>query len=373
MRSGSVENKAFIQHSKDYEQVLVWGFMSIRYSDMSLETSGALDFVARQRTPSAAQLAITIISVFIIAASVSVSINNQTALLATLFVIFVALGWYVIYTIIRSRDVVLATEFQNSIFASALGLNNKFNLIIKRDGTIVYLDRAFQNLFPDFTKQANRSLDSLLRTAKIAKASVEQIHATLDKGEYGKVIMDVTDAQGNQHRVVLSVEPILRPAGFIMLRGREYIVERKDGGQISSSSAPSSLLDKSSITLFSPVMESMNLGIYITSPDGQVVYSNGLLEQWLSYDDGEIATRNLTIDRLVPPARNSNFDATTISFEGNVQMEKKVGGFINVFLNQKIIYGEGNKPVGCTAIIHLLEDGASLAKKKSGSGSGDEF
>lgn len=340
---------------------------------MSLETSGALDFVARQRTPSPAQLAITIISVFIIAASVSVSISNQTALLATLFVIFVTLGWYIIYTVIRSRDVVLATEFQNSIFASALGLNNKFNIIIKRDGTIVYLDRSFQNLFPDFTKQSNRSLDSLLRTAKISKSSVDQINATLDKGEYGKVILDVTDSQGNQHRVVLSVEPILRPAGFIMLRGREYVMERQDGAQQSVANKPTNLLDKSSITLFSPVMDSMNLGIYITSPDGQIVYSNGLLEQWLSYDDGEIANRNLTIDRLVPPARNGNFDATTTSFEGNVQMEKKVGGFVNVFLNQKIIYGEGKKPMGCTAIINLLEDGATLAKKKSGSSASDEF
>ena len=36
----------------------------------------------------------------------------------------------------RSRDMVLSTEFQNALFASALGINNKFCLIIKRDGNI---------------------------------------------------------------------------------------------------------------------------------------------------------------------------------------------------------------------------------------------
>lgn len=344
--------------------------MNIRYSDMSLKDNGAMDFVARQRSPSPAQLAIIFISVFVICVSVVVSAQSQSAMLGILFIIFAALGWYVIYTIVRSRDIVLATEFQNAIFASALGLHNKFNIIIRRDGTIVYLDRSFQTLFPDFVKQSTRTLDMLLRNARINKHDAEQVNAVIDKGEYGKVILDVTDVQGIVHHIVLSIEPILRPAGFIMLRGREYIVKRQDGQPADKRT--NSLFDKTSITLFSPVMESMKMGIYITSPDGQVVYCNNMLEQWLQYDDNEIAGRSITLDRLAPPARNEHFVATASDFEGHVRLEKKVGGFITVFLNQKVIYNEEGKPAGCTAIVHLMEDGDTLSKKKSGSTYGDQ-
>lgn len=343
---------------------------SIRYSDMSLEENGAIDFVSRQRTPTAAQLAIIFISIFIVCVSIIVSVGSQRALIAILFIVLAMLGWYMIYHLIRSRDIVLATEFQNALFASALGLNNKFNLIIKRDGTIIYLDRSFQAMFPDFTKNSSRTIDMLFKAAKVTKVDADKVSNTIDKGEYGKVLLDITDAHGVAHGIILSVEPILRPPGFTMLRGREYVTERSNklGGEISET--PS--LNKSSITLFSPVIESMKMGIYITSPDGQVVYCNTLLEQWLQYDDGEIPGRGLNLNRLFPPARNETFAGKPVDFEGNVQMEKKVGGFITAFLNQKIIYNNVGKPIGCTAIVHLYDDGLPSAKKKSGSPASDE-
>lgn len=348
------------------------GMNTVRYSDMSLAESGAYDFVSRQRSPSAAQIAIVFLSIFIVCASIVISIGNPTSLIAILFIVLGVAGWYLVYQLIRSRDIVLATEFQNALFASALGLNNKFNLIIKRDGTIIYLDRSFQVMFPDFLKQSVRNLDVLFKAAKVKRGDAEKVFASIDKGEYGKVVLDIVDASGKMHVIILSVEPILRPPGFIMLRGREYVAERSNklGTEIASHNP---LFSTSSITLFSPVIESMKMGIYITSPEGQVVYCNHLLEQWLQYDDGEIAARGLNLARIFPPARNESFGAKPVDFEGTTQIEKKVGGFLTAFLNQKVIYNDEGKPIGCTAIVHLYDDGGSpLSKKKSGSSSHDE-
>lgn len=339
--------------------------MAVRYTDMGIDAIGARDFVARQRTPTIAQIAIIILSAFLIGVSVVVSIHNKLMLITTLFALFAIMGWYIIYHLMRSRDMMLATEFQNALFASAMGLHNKFCIIIKRDGAIIYLDRAFQGFFPEFLNSSSRSVDALLRHGKASKQDSERVLAAIDRGTYDKVIFDLTDTQGLVHRIVLSVEPITRPAGFVMLRGREFVEDRssRDTSAVGGSSA--SLFSRSSVTLFSHIMESMKMGVYISSPTGSIVYCNPILEEWLSYNEGEVVTRNLTTSHLIPIGRNDNMSAEPVDFEGSVQMEKKIGGFVKAFLNQKIIYNDAGKIMGCTAVVHLFTDEADSSKKKS--------
>ena len=287
--------------------------MAIRYSDMGLDAIGARDFVARQRTPTTMQVAIIILSAFLIGTSIIVTVKNPLLLVATLFTLFGIIGWYVVYQLMRYRDMLLVTEFQNALFASAMGLHNKFCLIIKRDGSIVYLDRSFQNLFPDFVKQPMRTVDLLLKYGKVERTDVTRINDAIAEGTYEKVIFDITDAQGLVHHVILSVEPIMRPAGFTMLRGREYIEARS-----AQSTAPTggSTMNRSSMTLFSHVMESLKMGVYITSPTGNIVYCNPLLEEWLGYQEGEVVSRNLNINHLIPVGRNDNMTSEPGDVEG---------------------------------------------------------
>jgi PAS domain S-box-containing protein len=337
--------------------------MAIRYSDMGLDAIGARDFVARQRTPTVLQVGIIFLSAFLIGVSIVISIPNVLMLITTLFALFAIIGWYVIYQLMRSRDMLLATEFQNALFASAMGLHNKFCLIIKRDGSLVYIDRSFQTLFPDFTKNSNRSVALLLHQGKVSREDADRVQNAISSGTYEKVIFDITDAQGIIHHVVLSVEPLMRPSGFVMLRGREFVEDRSVNRMETGTSG--ALLNKSSVTLFSHVMESMKMGLYITSPNGSIVYCNPLLEQWLTYNEGEIVSRNLSITNLVPLARNTNMSADLIDVEGTVQMEKKVGGYVKAFLNQRIIHNDDGQVMGCTAIVHLYNDEPVDPRKKS--------
>lgn len=325
---------------------------AVRYSDMGLDAIGARDFVARSRTPTITQIALIVTSAFLIGFSLVVSIHNTGALIATLFALFAILGWYVIGVLIRSRDMLLATEFQNALFASAMGLHNKFCLIIKRDGAIIYLDRSFQSLFPDFVEHPVRSVDTLLKQGRVLSLDSERILAAIEKGTYEKVLFDITDAQGMVHHIILSVEPIMRPAGFTMLRGREYVENRGTHEPTTSGN----VFSKSSFTLFSHVMESLKMGVYISSPVGNIVYCNPLLEEWLGYAEGEVVARNLNVGNLVPPKRNPGMSNDPLDFEGTVQIEKKVGGYLKAFLNQRIIYGDSGQVMGCTAVVHLFHD-----------------
>ena len=330
--------------------------MAIRYSDMGLDAIGARDFVVRQRTPTIPQLGIIVFSAFLIGVSIVFSVANIPMLIATLFALFTILGWYVIVQLMRARDMLLVTEFQNALFASAMGLHNKFCLIIKRDGSIVYIDRLFQELFPDFAKYSIRSVDTLMKQGRVGRADSDRIAAAIDKGTYEKVIFDLTDAQGILHHVILSVEPIMRPAGFTMLRGREFVEDRSI--QAATTSSGAALFSKSSVTLFSHVMESLKMGVYISSPTGSIIYCNHLLEEWLGYGEGEISARNLSIHNIVPIARNVGMSQEPIDFEGTALLERKVGGFIKAFLNQRIIYSDSGQLMGCTAVVHLYHDDA---------------
>jgi two-component system cell cycle sensor histidine kinase/response regulator CckA len=321
--------------------------MTIRTTDQGLNVIGARDFVARQRTPTFSQICFIMFSAFLVGASIVMTLHNDKVLLVTLFALLAIMGCYVIFHLMRVRDMLLATEFQNALFASAMGLHNKFCLIIKQDGTIIYLDRSFQTLFPNFGKQSSRTVDSLLKQGKVDAVDQERIMHAIDKNTYERVKFDITDAQGLVHRVILSVEPIVFPAGFTMLRGREFVEER----QSMHASASGPVLSRSSVTLFSHIMESMKVGVYLTSPNGAIIYCNPLLESWLAYSEGEVVARNLNIDRLIPLSRNPAMSMEPTDIDAVMSLERKVGGYMKAHVNQKIIYNDTGNIMGCTAFV----------------------
>jgi PAS domain S-box-containing protein len=333
--------------------------MPIRYTDLDFGTSGARDFVIRKRTPTQIQLFIIFAVSLFIVATLTFSVNNQTALLSILFIVIVMMGWYVMLQVQRARDLVLATEFQNALFASALGINNKFCIIIKRDGNIVYLDRSFQEMFPDFLKQPRRTIDVLLDQGKVSRPDSERIYSSIERGVYEKVIFEIRGVGNVFHKMVMTIEPILRPSGFILLRGREFVESRSE-----DDAAPTPSLSKSTITLFSHVMDTMNMGVYMTGPTGNVVYVNPVLEQWLGYRDGETTSSNLSLQDLIMQGAERAETIEPDNYEGEVVLQKKAGGMMKAFINQKVIRDEFNKVVGCTALVHNFSEQTSDVKKK---------
>lgn len=336
--------------------------MPIRYNDLDKQTSGVQDFVLRKRTPTIAQLAALFIGALVVGVCVAITVTEPLALIAIIVIMLGAVGWYAIVQIQRNRDLVLTTEFQNALFASALGINNKFCLIIKRDGNIIYLDRAFQDMFPGFVNTSRRTIDVLLDHAKVSQEDSAKIFTAVERGIYDKVVFNVRDANGLFHRIIMSIEPILRPSGFILLRGREYIEHRSDGVLADAGSAVP--VNKPTITLFSHVIDNMNMGVYMASPAGHIIYASPLLEEWLGFKDGEIVASNLLLQDIVYTGAHRSAAIEPVNYEGNATLQKKDGGMIKVFINQKTISDEQGKVLGCTAIVHNVGDAAIDVKKK---------
>jgi hypothetical protein len=212
--------------------------MSIRFSDQEDSKRGAQDFIVRQRVPSMRQLVALFLSALIIAISITVAVASKPALVAILFILTVSVGWYVVVQTQQTRDLLMTTEFQNALFSSALGLNHKFCLILKPDGTMVYLDRGFQDMFPSFLKQSQRHLALLLESGNVAEKDRESILAAVARGTPDKVIFSIRAGDGQVHRLMLNIDPLHRPTGFILLRGRDFVEQRSNNPQPGRVLAP---------------------------------------------------------------------------------------------------------------------------------------
>jgi two-component system cell cycle sensor histidine kinase/response regulator CckA len=335
--------------------------MPYRYTDIVNESSELRDFVIRQRFPSLGQLMAVFLATLVVSISALVLIFNAALLISVLCIVLGVAGWYVIVQVQRSRDLVLATEFQNAMFTSALGFNNKFCLIIKRDGGIVYIDNAFQELFPDAHKERHLSVSSLLRYGKVDEDEQERVFAAIARGVYDKVIFDIRGADNQPARVVMSIEPISRPAGFTLLRCREF-VERNSSAPQGAFKPANPLLSKSTITLFSYVMDKMNMGVYMSDPAGNIVYANPVLEHWLGFGEGEVTSGNLALRHII---YQDTGDGAPGDYEGEVRLQKKAGGLVRVFINQKIIHGENDKTLGCVAVVHYIGETSTDEMKSS--------
>jgi two-component system cell cycle sensor histidine kinase/response regulator CckA len=339
--------------------------MANRYTDKLIK-GDTRDFVPRDRKPTVFEL--TLIFLFALGLSVTlpVFLFDKMTLVFWLCLLLALAGWYVILELTRSRDLVLATEFQNALFASALGFNNKFCLIIKREGNIVYMDNGFQKMFPELIRERNVSVAGMLKHGKVGAMEKEKIFAALDRGVYDKVIFDITTAGGQFSKIVMSLEPIIRPSGFILLRARDFIERPNREGaagepRVSASANP--LLSKSSITLFAYVMDRMNTGVYMTDATGLIIYANRLVEQWLAFRESEIINTNLTLKDIVHQGSSDPGAISPESFEGEVNLRKKEGGLIKTFINQKVILGEDGRLLGSVALVNNIVDKEPSTKK----------
>lgn len=334
--------------------------MPIRFTDTLLDNNTPTiennqDFVVRTRRPVWQTICMMFASVLPLSILISIFVKDTLIFSELLFVILGSLGTYVVYTVQRCRDLVLATEFQNALFSSALGHSNKFCLIIKNDSTIAYIDRALQEMLPNFYKESRHAVDVLLEQGQVSKEERKLVFSAIERRVRGKVIFDITDHKKQKHRIMMSIEPIARPKGFMLLRGREFVEKRILGPQIGNDSKVP-VFNKTNTGLFSYITDSMDIGAYIIDLFGNITYANLTLEQWLDFDENELTDRSLSLKDIISQTGLDTYIDDLKNFEGEVSLLRKVGGFIKASINQKAMYDEQGVIIGYCALVHQLKE-----------------
>lgn len=112
-------------------------------------------------------------------------------------------------------------EFMNALFSSAIGNGYQFACIVKKSGEIVFYNRPFQTVFPAYTAQDTRTLKALLELYNIPDGDRETMRKFMSDNMGGSIATTIhAKAQTEKTSITFNLDPIERPTGFFLLRGK---------------------------------------------------------------------------------------------------------------------------------------------------------
>ncbi len=121
----------------------------------------------------------------------------------------------------KLKRVKQSLEFMNALFSSALGRGYRCCFVVKVTGEIVFYNRPFQSVFPAYVNQENRMFETLLNLYHIADADREKIKTLITSATEGTVTTTLRETPaGEAQAITLYLEPIERPTGFTLIRGK---------------------------------------------------------------------------------------------------------------------------------------------------------
>ncbi|NBX03675.1 MAG: hypothetical protein EBR02_06410 [Alphaproteobacteria bacterium] len=120
----------------------------------------------------------------------------------------------------RQKKLQQSTEFMNALFASALAQDCLFCLAVRHDGKIIYINRTFQELFPAFISEPIRSLALFLTAQKLTPDLCEAITQSVAHARKISLPVTLTTDGDKKRSVMLQIDPIERPSGFVLIRGK---------------------------------------------------------------------------------------------------------------------------------------------------------
>lgn len=258
----------------------------MRYVDEN--ASSPRDFVRRRKLPTHVQYSIIFLFFYLLIVCTFLATGSMLNFsVMTLFWVG-AVAAIITFVVQSSRDVVLATEYQNAVFASAVGVHSLFTIIARADGSMIYFDRGLQALFPRFSRFSQRDIGVFLNMAGAAPTDAERILEAVVNMQVLYHRVSLTSADGKTLDLMLSIDPINYPATFAVIRAREFVAR----GLEEKSTA-------SSLTSFYPIADTLPLGILGTGADGRVNYINAQGTSLLGYSKAMLAQAPIDLGAIV--------------------------------------------------------------------------
>ncbi len=203
----------------------------MRFSDERLSERLGPDFVPRHYSSViwALVVAYAIALCLIIGINIFIVSNGNDLLgISAIIIVIGALAFYSILQKQRNLDLVHATEFENALLSGAAAVGSRFYLIIRGDGTVVYSSYGLRLMFPQFHANEERALDSLFEAGGVMKVDRDRIYDALYHGASDRLIFPLRDDSGRDQEFIITVEPMERPAGYFVLKGREFVPSRQE-------------------------------------------------------------------------------------------------------------------------------------------------
>lgn len=322
----------------------------MRVSESEYTSPDQLDFVPRERRNQITRIlfAFFITTVLICAFSFMPESMGGKALsgLVSLSAIAV-LCFYVVFSKQQNLDLVMNTEYQNMLFSQIVSMGSSFCMIVRRDGTIFYANDGLRRIFPHYAYSDSRALEALFEQGGMRRPERERIMAAIYSNQSDRLVFPLRLNTGEEKEFILTLEPLPRPAGYIVIRGREY----KDT-RIGTQLLPE-LLRSTSAERLEHLLGHTPAPLFVVDAFGRFEYANAAFEQLLAYRSGELLGDHASLQTMLAAlnGRPLSDDYTVGDFSGTVTLQKKTGELVHAMLHQSAQRDESGKILGASGTI----------------------
>jgi PAS domain-containing protein len=322
----------------------------MRFDTLTSTQADQLDFVPRERRGQVRRLitAFVAIGIVIFACAYFPALSPVAAYTPLIAVLLLAiLCLYVTVRVQKDLDLVMAAEFQNMLYTQALAAGSAFSMIVRRDGTIMHASDGFDHIFPKFNYATSQALQGVFEQGTVRKADQERILGAIHSGANERLIFPVLTQYSEKKDYIITVEPLHRPAGFVLLRGREYL-----GKRAGLQSLPDALRS-TSVDKLDHLLATTAIGHYTTDQYGRFEYVNPAFEQALGYPPHGIVEGKLSLHHIFFSfgAQTITEEYTVSDYAGAASVVTKGSGRRTVELQQAVIRDGNGKALGSTGTI----------------------
>ena len=316
----------------------------MRFQETDQSNPGQLDFVPRERRGQGQRIvvafAVTMALIFVLSYS-----TGAFGPIISLLVV-AALCVYIVVGNQKNLDLLMSTEYQNLLYAQAVSLGSEFSIFVRRNGTIVYADRGLRDVLGQSYGEA-QALESIFERASVSKTDRERLMGSIYNNMADRLIFPIRNVSGESVNYILTVEPIPRPAGFVLLRGREYRDERS-GAQVLPDMLRATSADK-----LDHLLGKTPVAHYATDAFGRFEYVNSAFEAALGFRSGEVISERTVLQAVVYQFGTDAIgdDYTLADFHGEAVLRNTENQLIDCLLFQKVIRDESGKTIGATGSI----------------------
>lgn len=322
----------------------------MRFENIDSFRAEQLDFVPRHRRTRIYRLiiafTITIVLVSFLAFAPGMGGAAQYApIIAILLMALLCL--FVVTHEQRTLDLIMANEYQNLLYSQALVIGYSFSIIVRREGTIVHSSDGLGNIFPGFNYPYARVLEGVFEEGLVRKVDRERIMGAIYSGTTDRLIFSVENKYREKKDYIITVEPLARPAGFCLVRGREYLGLRA-GMQVLPDALRATSADK-----LDHLLATSTTAQFTTDQYGRFEYVNPALERLYGYGPGEILEKKLSLHHLVFSLGGHAFteESNLSDYSGDAIVITKDGGRHAGFVRVGVIRNSQGKTLGATGSI----------------------
>lgn len=321
----------------------------MRVSKMDNLQVDLLDFVPRERSAlirrTIAAFFIAGLIIFAIAFMPLGNISLYTPLVAVLLMAILCL--FVSYHLQINLDLVTAAEFQNMLYAQALALGSAFSMIVRRDGTIVHTSDNFADIFPGFNYASSQALEGVFEHGTVRKLDRERILDAIHSNTPERLVFPLITQYAAKKDYIITVEPLARPAGFCLIRGREYLGQRA-GLQVLPDTLRATSIDK-----LDHLLTTTTTAHYTADQYGRFEYVNPAFAAMFGYTPNEIVESKLSLHHLFfsfsDRALTEEYGIS--DYEGPAITVTKTHGRQPAVIRQRVIRDSNGKAVGATGSV----------------------